>query len=95
MDSNSKVYVDLGAVVNSCNDKIMENNVINEEKYVQNSISTGIGYKVYFFKNKSFGMDFFIGTKIFIWEKGRNDNYLRGTFLDDPFYFNGSVFYRF
>ena len=52
LDSNSKVYVDLGAVVNSCNDKIMENNVINEEKFVQNAITTGIGYKVYFLKNK-------------------------------------------
>ena len=95
LDSNSKVYVDLGAVVNSCNDKIMENNVINEEKFVQNAITTGIGYKVYFLKNKRLGMDFFISTKIFIWENGRDDNYFRGTFIYDPFYFNGSVFYRF
>lgn len=94
VDSNSKFFVNLGAAIASCNDEITENNIVNEEKYMQNAITTGVGYKVYLSANKRFGGEIFLGTKILIWEKGRN-NYLRKTILDDAFNFKASIFYRF
>lgn len=94
VDSNSKFFINLGYVINSCNDKIVENNIINEEKYIQNAITTGIGYKAYFTEKKRLGMEFFIRTKVFMWESERN-NYMRKTMLDDVLHFNVSIFYRF
>ena len=94
VDSNNKFFINLGCVINSCNDKIIENNIINEEKYVQNAITTGIGYKAYFTEKKRLGMEFFISTKVFMWESER-ENYTRNTMLDDVLNFNISFFYRF
>lgn len=94
VDSNSKFFVNFGAKILSCNDKITENNNVNEGKYVQSAITTGVGYKMYLFANKRFGGEFFLGTKIFMWGN-RGNNYMRETMLDDNLYFKASIFYRF
>lgn len=94
IDSNFKFFVNLGVIINSCNDKVIENDVINEEKYMQNAITTGIGYKAYFSSKKRLGIEFLVDTKTFMWESKRN-NYWRKTMIDNVLYFNISIFYRF
>lgn len=94
LDTKSKLFLNIGATINSCKDRIREDGYTTmSEDYMQNAVTFGLGYKIYLIAQKRIGMEFSVNTNVFTWENIYVD--WRNSSFYDNFNIGWSVFYRF
>lgn len=92
LSSDKKLYMGVGTKIRYVQESLENIDEVISQKYWQTSIRLGLGYKIYFFKNKRFGVDVFAGSNLIL--VGNSEPWTtalskRGMFFD------GSFFYKF
>ena len=92
LDSYKKLSFNIGTRLLFCQETINSEGEENCQKYWQNTIRLGAGYKMYLFKKKNFGTEVFIGSNLLMW--GNSEPWTtalstRGLIIE------GTIFYKF
>lgn len=91
LNQDAKLFTSVGSRIN----RFQETNLTTStkrESYWQNTLFVGLGYKMYFTKNKHFGGQVFTGWDFLLWETGVEKIDIPS---DRGIFFNASLFYSF
>ncbi len=91
LDSYKKLSLNIGTQILLCHETINSEGEENSQKYWQNTIRLGAGYKIYMLKKKNLGTEVFIGSNLLMW--GNSEPWTtalskRGLVIE------GTVFYK-
>ena len=92
IDSYAKLFVSIGSRLSFNDAKIEEGGSELSQRYWMNALRLGIGYKIYMFKKKRFGIELNIGSNLIIWG---NPEEWTGALTNRGLYTNFSLFYKF
>lgn len=91
LDSYKKLSLNIGTQFLFHQETIKDEDGENSQKYWQNAIRLGAGYKMYLFKKKNFGTEVFIGTNLLLWG---NSEPWTNALKDRGMIIEGTIFYK-
>ena len=92
IDPYAKFFVSLGDEFKFCFEEKGEQNEVQSQRYWQNLIEIGVGYKIYLFKHKRFGIELFAGSNVVVLS---NSELWTESLTNRGYKFDGSLFFVF
>ena len=92
LDTYKKLYACAGMGFRFCKESLGSGDELMSQSYWQYSLRLGLGYKVYLFRNRRFGLDAFAGSNLLLW--GNSEPWTTAL-SNRGLFFELSLFYKF